>query len=55
MDEMILFVTGAFVLLLVIGALVALGVRYSKTQRRNQIGPGFDGDEHEDTKPGTAV
>ena len=55
MPEMMLFVAGAFILLLVIGALVALGVRYSKTQRREQIGPGFDGDDHEDTKPGTAV
>jgi hypothetical protein len=52
---MILFVLGGFFLLVVIGGLVALGVGYSKRRRREQIGPGFEGDDQEDEKPGTAV
>lgn len=52
---MMMFIAGGFVVLLMIGAGVALGVGYSKTQRREQIGPAFDGDENEDEKPGTAV
>lgn len=55
MNGMILFALGGFVVLIVIGALTASGVKYSKSQRREQIGAGFDGDDNEDEKPGSAV
>lgn len=55
MNEMMLFIAGGFVILLIIGALIAVGVGYSKTKRREQIGPAFDGDDNEKQKPGTAV
>ena len=55
MNEMTLLAISGFVILIIIGAVVAWGVKYSKIQRRTQIGPGFDGDDHEEDKPGTAV
>lgn len=55
MNGMTLLAIGGFVILIIIGAVAAWGVKYSKVKRRSQIGPGFDGDDHEEEKPGTAV
>jgi hypothetical protein len=55
MSETVLFALGGVILLIAIGALAVYGITYSKTRRYEQIGSGFDGVEHVESKPGTPV
>ena len=55
MSETVLFALGGVILMIAIGALAVYGITYSKSRRYEQIGSGFDGVEHVETKSGTPV